>query len=164
MGKYYTTTSDELYHWKYIDRVKTSSGKWKYIYDQTELNRFDRGEERISRGARKAGPNAIETYEGKTIYKKTNNLLGGTKTSGKYSLDGGFGNKNTTTPQRHYTEVKIKEQGKLDRAQAKAEKWVYNSFLKDESSFSSFKKKSAARVARGKKTASNLIKRLSSKK
>ncbi len=164
MGKYYTTTSDELYHWKYIDRVKTSSGKWKYIYDQTELNRFDKGEERISRGARKVGPNTIETYEGKTIYKKTNNLLGSTKTSGQYVLNGGFSNKNTATPQKHYTEVKVKEQGKLDRAQAKVEKWVYNSFLKDGSSLSSFKKKNSARISKGKKATSNLIKRLSSKK
>lgn len=29
--------SDELYHWKYIDKVKTKDGKWRYIYDTDKL-------------------------------------------------------------------------------------------------------------------------------
>lgn len=34
---------DELQHWQYIKKVKTKSGKWRYIYDKSELDKYNKG-------------------------------------------------------------------------------------------------------------------------
>jgi len=37
--KYIDLDPDVLVHWKYIKRVKLSNGKYRYYYDESELDR-----------------------------------------------------------------------------------------------------------------------------
>lgn len=39
---YIDLDEDEICHWKYIKRVKLPNGKWRYFYDQSELEQYMR--------------------------------------------------------------------------------------------------------------------------
>lgn len=98
--------NDELKHWKYIKKVKGKNGKWRYIYDQSELDKYDKEVVVTERVTTKDGT----TSRNKVKYQKSNKLFDSIGSgSGKYS----------------YT----KNQGLISRATAKAEKWVYKKFL-----------------------------------
>lgn len=43
---------NELYHWKYIDKVKTKTGKWRYIYDEVKDALSDEDERQALEDAR----------------------------------------------------------------------------------------------------------------
>lgn len=109
-GKYYAVvrrSDDDIKHWNYIKREKVN-GKWRYYYDDSELRKFDQGASETT--TNKYG-NRVETNE--TVYKQTNDLFDkGDKTTGTST--------STTT---------TKYQGKLSRASAKAERWIYDTFL-----------------------------------
>jgi hypothetical protein len=108
--------SDEMYHWKYIKKKKVN-GKWRYYYDTTELDKFDKEATVTSKTVDEQGTKITKTTE----YKKSNNLFdpGERKFSFSTSLYGGGS----------YESEKItKYQGKLSRAYAKAEKKIYNTF------------------------------------
>lgn len=116
MGEFIITRDDntpksELKHWKYIKREKSKNGKWRYYYDTTELNRF-KNKSTVESVEYPDGESASE--ERTTKYKKSNKLFDSQKTS--YPMDG-------------YTDITL-YQGKISRAQAKGEKWIYNTFLK----------------------------------
>ncbi len=38
--RYIDLDEDEIMHWKYIKRVKLPNGKWRYIYDESELKKL----------------------------------------------------------------------------------------------------------------------------
>lgn len=105
----------DLTHWKYIKREKVN-GKWRYYYDDSELRKFDKGVTETSR-TRDNG-NIIDT---KTTYSQSDKLLDGRSkvTVSTGLLSGG-----------RAESVNIKKsQGKLSRAQANAEKWIFDTFV-----------------------------------
>lgn len=110
MAKYYAVvkrrSDDELQHFKYISKKKVN-GKWKYFYDDSELRKFDKGvtETRDNNMGGKT----------ETTYEKTDKLFSDSTTIS-------IGN----TYQDEFT---TRRQGKISRASAKAEKWIYDSFL-----------------------------------
>ena len=101
--------NDEIRHWKYIKRVK-KNGKWKYFYDDREVNKYKRNEIVVG------GKNSDATF-----YTTTNRLFNYTDKS-QMNLPG---NKKVT--------INVKYQGKLSRVQAKGEKFVYDTFLEKRS-------------------------------
>ena len=107
----------ELTHWKYIKREKVN-GKWRYYYDDSELRKFSKGVTETS--TLKDGTKVT------TEYKQTDNTFGGNgpKISNFATFDYGDGTVKT------YKSVRTsREQGKLDRATAKAEKWIFDNFV-----------------------------------
>ena len=123
--------SDELTHWKYIKKVKTKNGKTRYIYDTSELKKYENGITET-----KTDKDGTETT---TVYKDVNDVLSSESTlTNHYSFYGSGVNASGTT--RKIT----KSRGKLDRvtdnAQAKAEKWIYDKFLKKKSTTNKAKK------------------------
>lgn len=106
--------NDELKHWKYIKKIKRG-GKWRYFYDQEDLINFENNAKTTS-----IDDKGITTD---TEYKKTNKLFGG-KTKVSFSSGG------VTTNRVTY------RQGKIDRAIAKGERKVYETFYKPGNLFS----------------------------
>ena len=45
--------SDGIKHYKYLKKVKTSSGKWRYIYDETELKNAKNKMKELERARKK---------------------------------------------------------------------------------------------------------------
>ncbi|MGN1217758.1 MAG: toxin glutamine deamidase domain-containing protein [Phocaeicola sp.] len=132
------TGSDELTHWKYIKKVQKPNGKWRYIYNRSELDNYNSGKAVESEYTDSNG-NVVKT---KTIYRKSNSLF-----DGESSSTFGF-NKNLT-------KTIVKKQGKLSRLQAKGEKWVFDKFLKKKN-----KKLSEASEKKGKSFVDKLFNKL----
>ena len=111
---------DSLQHWKYIKKVKTKNGKWRYIYDTSELKKYESGREetKISNG-----PNAGEY---KVKYRQSNDLFDGNFTSTSYG-------RNRKTGKRYTYQYRIKTQGRISRASARGEKFIYDNVLKSKS-------------------------------
>ena len=117
--KYYAVTrkgtGDELTHWKYIKKIKSKNGKTRYIYDRSELDKYEN--EVVEEKKNETG--GTDTVE----YKKSDSLFGeGTRTF-----------TNTTSflyaDSKPITSTKVtKYQGKLDRYYAKGEKFIYDNF------------------------------------
>lgn len=110
---------NSLKHWKYIKREKVN-GKWRYIYDDSELRKFAKGttdkSETVSNNS--FGGKLTETKE--TLYKRTDNLFDeGTATTKGSSAIGDNTYKFTHT---------TKTQGKISRSVAKGEKFIYDTF------------------------------------
>ena len=119
------TSNDELQHWKYIKKVKMPSGNWKYIYDpDQELTKYKSGYKETGKInlENKADPNYTFSY------KQTDDLLG--RADWSYMLYPELGNM--------IDDVNITlTQGKIGRAVAKGEKWIFDNLISD-------KKKTAA--------------------
>lgn len=103
------TGEPNLQHWKYIKKVKTSGGKWRYIYDDSELKKYENN--RSNNFDRNNTHYAVK-------YKQTNDLLSGRTTFSTYGLG---------SPHPHNSKYIVNEQGKLDRWYAKGEKFIYKS-------------------------------------
>lgn len=67
----------ELMHWKYIKREKLSNGKWRYYYDQSELDRSKASAENAKNAYNKASllyaRNKSNIEMNTEIYRKTPN-------------------------------------------------------------------------------------------
>lgn len=124
MEKYYAITrsdsNDELQHWKYIKRVKGKDGKYKYYYDlDQELTKYKNGTTIVE---------SSPTGTRKTTYKQTNDWLD-SKTEAKVDTFTFDANSGTT--------VKVSKgdvtysQGKISRAIAKGEKWIFDNLISD---------------------------------
>lgn len=115
---YRTSPDDELTHWKYIKKVKTSGGNWRYIYDDSINNKYENSNENRY--------TTTEPYRGKT----------NTKTNIDYYMDGKrFINKKSSTTSKPVkqednsgyksTAVTVYERGALERSAAKGEEYLY---------------------------------------
>lgn len=112
------TGSDELTHWKYIKKVQKPNGKWRYIYDRSELEKYNKGLTTESQSIEDGGVKRTV----RTTYGKTKSLFDGeSRTEFSSMFSDGSGSKTVITK---------KYQGKLSRVQAKGEKWVFDKFLK----------------------------------
>lgn len=116
--RYGQNTDDDLQHWKYIKRIKDRNGRYHYIYDRRELDRFAR-EATVKTRNKTGGTDTVK-------YKKNNGLFReGTETfkvSSSIWYPGAKARSSSTT---------TVYQGKLDRVYAKAEKLVYDTFYKN---------------------------------
>lgn len=145
-----TGEKDELTHWKYIKKIKGANGKTRYIYDQSELDKFDK-EATIEKKNKEGGTDTVE-------YRKTDKLFKeGDKTtinSVRYIIPGG---------KTYTSRVTTKSQGKLDRAYAKGEKLIYDTFLKKNSkvkqSLDFLKKHASKTIDKGQKEIEKLLKK-----
>lgn len=68
--------SDGIRHYKYLKKIKTSSGKWRYIYDESELKKAQKEIDRL-KGVRtklsdKDGYLRYIDKDGNSVYKKDN--------------------------------------------------------------------------------------------
>lgn len=102
--------SDEMYHWKYIKKKKVN-GKWRYYYDNSELDKFARGDSVVN-----SKDNTIDTK----IYRQSDRLFDKKST--------GNGSINMTGAKTVNLNTTIHEQGKLSRSYAKAEKKIFDTF------------------------------------
>lgn len=161
----HTQRPDELYHWKYIKKTKTPSGRTQYFYNQAELNAYEKGlkyarptTEEDKKEVNKNRKNKLDTtphINERTVveYKQSDKLLSDqnvkwdkTVNLNKYDKD----QKDTTTYKATYT------QGKLDRKIAKVEKKIYDKVLKDDSPYRTWKK---SKIDEGKATIERLFSR-----
>lgn len=116
-------SSDELRHWKYIKKIK-KNGKWRYFYDQAEVDKYKKNTVQLQSGPLKPGE-----VRNRTVYSDSETLLGSTvETVATYS----GGPKNKTTSKITYVN-RGKIQKALDTAVAKTERTIYDNFLKDSS-------------------------------
>lgn len=124
MEKYYAITrsadtDDELKHFKYIKRVKMPSGKWKYIYDADQkLTKYKNGFSTTQTS--NDGKTELDKI---TEYKQTDDLFDGTS---RWSFETGPYFKGD---QRHREEHTTHKQGKISRAIAKGEKWIFDNLI-----------------------------------
>jgi hypothetical protein len=132
MANNYDPFDLELKHWKYIKKVK-KNGKWVYFYDQAELDKYMKGETTETTNAT-GGTDTVH-------YSKTNKLLGSETKMSSRTYSGGTQMDASTT---------WKEQGKLDRAYAKAEKKVYDTVYKKDSVARTTLAKAAKKAKKGK--------------
>lgn len=121
-------SDDELQHWKYIKKVKMPSGKWKYIYDPAqELTKFKNGTKITGKInlAGKSDPDATINY------KQSDDLNG--RIDWSYMFYPELGNL--------YDDVNISlTQGKIGRAVAKGEKWIFDNLISDKNKTASQRK------------------------
>ena len=124
----------ELKHWKYIKKYK-HNGKWVYVYDDELDNKYSDNitEANVTEtvaynknGGFDLGSKYNKISSNKTSYKDSDRLFSKTTT-------------NTTTKksdalfkkEKEVTETVItKERGKIERAAAKGEKWLYDNIFK----------------------------------
>lgn len=107
--------SDELYHWKYIKREKVN-GKWKYYYDEDLNNAYKSGKQsEIAINAHQHGKTT--EYVQKKKYEDTDNLF---STKSSYEI----------TTDRSKDEITTYKRGKIERALADGERWIFEKFLK----------------------------------
>lgn len=131
---------DYLCHWKYIKKKRGKNGKWQYYYDDTTLKRYDNNESVTE------NVNGVQTT---TEYRKGNGMFDTkstytTRVSAKGILPRGF--------DAYYKTVRnVKEQGKLSRSYAKAEKFIYNTFYKKNSKVNKLIKSSKKQINNGRK-------------
>lgn len=125
-------SDDDLQHWKYIKRIKTASGKWRYIYDDSELKKYEQG----------------------LSYTRAD----GAKVSYKVNKDRVYdGTKTITVNNKVSTETH--ELGKRSIRRAKAERWVYDKVLNSKNKNVKKAVKAVDKTAsKGKKRVENLIK------
>lgn len=97
---------DELQHFKYIKRVKGKNGKWRYYYDTTKDSMYKTG----AKVTMKSSKGGQETKN----YGESNSLFGSKTT---LSFKDNNGSLNTSSDYKR---------GALERAQAKAEKWLFD--------------------------------------
>lgn len=102
------TGEPSLQHWKYIKRTKLPNGKYRYYYDNSWDKKYDTGDKKTDR----SGGQLTE------ISYKNNNEL--------------FDSRTTMKIGSRYTNITIKR-GKLSRAHAKGEKFIFNNILSDRS-------------------------------
>lgn len=71
--------SDGLKHYKYLKKVRTSSGKWRYIYDETELKKAESEINNLKKVRdklkNKDGYLKYVDKNGNTVYKKDGSTL-----------------------------------------------------------------------------------------
>ena len=115
---------DELQHWKYIKKI-VKNGKAHYIYDTSELNKYNNGFKQESRN-KTGGMNTV-------VYKKSDRLFDNTSTTKTSLIDSNPRRVNEKSPKPINSKTTTHYQGKLSRAQAKGEKWVYDTFYKKNS-------------------------------
>ena len=97
---------DELKHWKYIKRVKGKDGKYRYIYNDQKHRMHQIGVTESKRDAN----GAVH----KTQYKQRQGLYDHEST---YQLFNGG------------SSLTVKYEGKLSRAAAKGEKWIFDNLI-----------------------------------
>ena len=100
---------DELHHWKYIKKIK-KDGKWVYYYDNRNLRLYKDGGDKVVT----VTDDTIDTK----IYEQSDKLFDRKATSTSNLNIAGVKSLNLRTT--------IYEQGKLTRAYAKGEKYVYD--------------------------------------
>lgn len=138
-----TNSDDELKHWKYIKKKKIN-GKWRYYYDKSELDKYDKGY------VKTASKNDSRNQDHITVkrYRKTNDLFSSKTTE-----------KSKPKTQKKYSIIKKKEtkttitykQGKLDRIRAKGEKYIFDKFLKNKKTKKPGSSEISKLVSKGKK-------------
>lgn len=104
---------DELQHWKYIKRVKGKNGKWQYIYDEGELNMYKNNAE-TGMVSQRDGVKKKVTNE----YKMSDELF-----DRHLKVTTIYGDKKHTSEHNEYS------MGKLSRARAKGEKWLFDNIF-----------------------------------
>lgn len=119
-----TEYDDGIRHWKYIKK-EVVNGKTRYYYDSDTDNMYKNNGEEVNVRQYKTKNGDTKTGGNLTKYKDTNKLFNNSykqKVTEKGSVLGiGY--------ETSYTEM-TKERGKIERAVAKAEKWIFNKFLK----------------------------------
>lgn len=140
--------NNELKHWKYIKKVKVG-GKWRYFYDDRELKKFEKGVTDVKKHTVYDKNGNATNYETETEYKRSNKIFdenGPTiRVSGSTFISGNSFESTHTT----------KTQGKLSRAIAKGEKYIYDTFLDKRD-----KKVSKNNTDSGKKTVAKILRKL----
>lgn len=133
---------DELYHWKYISK-KMVNGKWRYFYDTADLKKYD-------------NPTMTKTkIRGTTAYNRyanSNKLLSKTST---------YKGNNGRTIARYHNKGLIRNVA--DHAIARGEKFIYNTFLKKNSTMNKALRSAGKAIDRGKQFLSNVLKGLNRK-
>ena len=108
-------SEDELTHWKYIKKIKSKNGKTRYIYDRSELAKYEN--EVVEKKRNETG--GKDTVE----YKKSDSFFrNGTETF-ESTISLLYNDPKPITSRRV-----TKYQGKLDRCYAKGEKFIYDNF------------------------------------
>lgn len=132
---------DYLCHWKYIKKKRGKNGKWQYYYDDTTLKRYDNNES-VTKDVNGV-PTTTEYRKGNGIFDNQSTYT--TRVSGKGILPRGLKNISYKTVRT------VKEQGKLSRSYAKAEKFIYNTFYKKNSKVNKLIKSSKKQINNGRK-------------
>ena len=148
--KYYAVTrkgtGDELTHWKYIKKIKSKNGKTRYIYDRSELAKYEN--EVVEKKRNETG--GKDTVE----YKKSDSFFReGTETFENTASFVYNGSKPITS--RRVT----KYQGKLDRYYAKGEKFIYDNFYGANRVAKKIKNNLAKKMSEGRKFVNRLLRR-----
>ena len=112
--------NSELQHWKYIKRIKGKDGKYRYIYNSTQLRKHQAGvQEHYQRfhdkGVSVANVKYVQGdhFFDKIAYRVTEADLALMESGKKYTMDVMY------------------SQGKLSRGIAKGEKWIYDNLISD---------------------------------
>ena len=142
---------DYLCHWKYIKKKRGKNGKWRYYYDDSTLKRYDNNES-VTKNV-----NGVTTT---TEYRKGNGIFDNqttytTRVSGVAAFPSGK-IRGKRVPSKSWdvsykTVRNVKEQGKLSRSYAKAEKFIYNTFYKKNSKVNKLIKSSKKQINNGRK-------------
>jgi hypothetical protein len=141
--------TDELYHWKYISK-KRVNGKWRYVYYIDLDNKYKTGEKVKSVESERFGDNGYVTRAKTVTYKDSNSLFSKTEKVPTHTDLKGVKGKNGKFTDLYTERVAMKRsRGILERSQAKAEKYIYDTFLKEGSSFNKFKDKAKNRISKG---------------
>lgn len=117
-------SDDELQHWKYIKRVKGKNGKWQYYYDtaNTDLQKYKN--KLITNSSENIGNH---TFEKRTEWKQHDGLFDKTEKSDWVKV--GWNNDNS---HNQYYQIETNYQGKLSRAAAKGEKWIFDNLISND--------------------------------
>lgn len=108
--------SDDLYHYKYIDKYKSKSGKWIYVYKKIKKNVEDalgfKAKERMNNAY-----NRSEMYDGRSYdYEREAANAKDTKTAKKYTE---LANRSKEAAER-YSDISIRNYDIYDRSLAGA--------------------------------------------
>lgn len=127
MNEFYSirmTGEPSLQHWKYIKRIRSRKGKYRYYYDDSWQKKYDKG--------------VTDVYKSKD---------GTTKISYTNSNDL-FDSKSVTKLGRHSQNIVLRR-GKLSRAQINGERFIFNRFYSKKNRFSSSPNKISRAASRG---------------
>lgn len=124
-------SDDELQHWKYIKRVKGKNGKWQYYYDtaNTDLQKYNSGTTIVNKNP--------DGSTNKTSYKQTKDWLDSKEVN---NVDHFTLSDSGVTVQVGKGDITYK-QGKLSRAAAKGEKWIFDNLISNDKKAPSQRKK-----------------------
>ena len=103
-------SSDVLQHWKYIKKKKNPDGTWRYYYSNPGASLYEKVVD--------ASYKDKDGGEHRVIYKQTDKL---------------FSDKEKVTWDDGKNSITVKKQGKLERARARGEKFVFDLLYKDKS-------------------------------